>query len=79
MATTTKATALKRVTATATAATKAAKSHDAAQAKRDQAIMAARSAAEPATYQEIADAAGVTKDRVSQIIQAQNKAQRKNA
>jgi DNA-directed RNA polymerase sigma subunit (sigma70/sigma32) len=69
----TKTQALKRVTTTATAATKAATAHAAAQEKRDQAILAARSASEPATYQEIADAASVTKDRVSQIIQAQRK------
>lgn len=73
MATTTKAAALKRVTAKATAATKAATAHAKAQDARDQAILAARSATEPATYQEIADAASVTKDRVSQIIQAQRK------
>lgn len=70
---TTKATALKRVTASTTAATKAATAHDKAQAKRDALIMEARHAEPPATYQEIADAAGITKDRVSQIIQAQRK------
>jgi hypothetical protein len=73
MATITKAAALKRVTAKATAATKAATAHAKAQEARDQAILAARSATEPPTYQEIADAAHVTKDRVSQIIQDQRK------
>lgn len=70
---TTKATALKRITASTTTATKAAKAHDAAQAKRDALILAARDAEPPATYQEIADAAGITKDRVSQILQASRK------
>ena len=73
MATTTKATALKRVTTKAKAAHLAVQKAARAQEERDQAIMAARDAADPATYQEIADAASVTKDRVSQIIQAQRK------
>lgn len=70
---TTKTAALKRVTTTAKAAHAASLRHADAQATRDQAILAARGASEPATYQEIADAASVTKDRVSQIIQAQRK------
>jgi DNA-directed RNA polymerase sigma subunit (sigma70/sigma32) len=41
--------------------------------KRDEAVVAARHRDDPATYQEIADAMGVTKDRVSQIIQAQKR------
>lgn len=69
----TKSQTLNRVTKTATAATKATEAADLALAKRDQAILAARGSTQPATYQEIADAAGVTKDRVSQIIQAQRK------
>jgi hypothetical protein len=46
---------------------------EAAQAKRDAAVMEARNPDDPASYAEIAAAMGVTKDRVSQIIQAQRK------
>jgi DNA-directed RNA polymerase sigma subunit (sigma70/sigma32) len=69
----TKAATLKRVTELAERAHKATLAAEAAQAKRDQAILAARGLDAPATYQEIAEAASITKDRVSQIIQAQRR------
>lgn len=69
----TKAATLKRVTDLAERAHKAALAAETAQAKRDQAILDARNLTDPATYQEIATAASITKDRVSQIIQAKRR------
>lgn len=69
----TKTQRLKALTAATERAHRAQEAADKALTKRDQAVMAARNPADPATYQEIADAMGLTKDRVSQIIQAQRK------
>lgn len=49
---------------------------DVARDKRDAAVIDARHRDDPASYAEIAEAMGVTKDRVSQIIQAQRRATR---
>lgn len=70
---TSKSTALKRVTSAAEVAQRAEAKAEEALSKRDHAIAAARQADPAPTYQEIADAAGVTKDRVSQVLQAQRK------
>ena len=69
----TKTQRLKALTTLADRAHRAQAAADVALAKRDAAVMAARNPNDPATYQEIADALGVTKDRVSQIIQAQKR------
>lgn len=63
---------LKRLTTLADKAHKAQAAADKAMAERDQQMLACREV-EPATYQEIAEAAGVTKDRVSQIIGVQRR------
>jgi DNA-directed RNA polymerase specialized sigma subunit len=63
---------LKRLTDLSERHTKAQHKADDLLVQRDAAVMAAREI-EPATYQEIAEAMGVTKDRVSQIIQAQKR------
>ena len=65
---------LKRLTDLSERHTKAQAKADDLLAQRDRAVMAARAPeVEPATYQEIAEAMGVTKDRVSQIIQTQKR------
>jgi hypothetical protein len=69
----TKTQRLKSLATLSERAHKAQEKAEAAQAKRDEAVMAARSQDDPASYAEIASAMGVTKDRVSQIIQAQRK------
>lgn len=66
-----KSQALTKITRTSLAANRAAVKAEETLEARDRAIMDARHATVPASYQEIADAAGITKDRVSQIIQVQ--------
>lgn len=60
--------ALARITKAAKAAKAAEQQAAKAQEVRDRAILSARLVTDPASYQEIADAAGITKDRVSQIL-----------
>ena len=70
------ATKTQRLKSLATQSEKAHKAQAAAEAalaKRDAAVLDARTQNDPASYAEIATAMGVTKDRVSQIIQAQRK------
>lgn len=67
----TKTQALAKIARTAQAAAKAAERAEDAQNARDHAIWLARQCTDPASYQEIADAAEVSKDRISQIIQVQ--------
>lgn len=69
----TKTQRLKSLATLSERAHKAQVAAEAAQAKRDAAVMAARHRDDPASYAEIAHAMGVTKDRVSQIIQAQRR------
>lgn len=72
-ATTDKDKHLSLVTRLARKAASAAKAAETAQGARDTAILAAAEAKDPASYREIAEAAGITKDRVSQILQAERK------
>lgn len=68
------ATKTQRLKSLAALSEKYAKAHKAAEdalEKRNEAVMAARHRDDPASYAEIATAMGVTKDRVSQIIQSQ--------
>jgi len=65
----TKTQRLKRLATLSAKAHDAQRKADAALAERDAAVAEARHRDDPATYQEIADAMGVTKDRVSQIVQ----------
>lgn len=64
-----KATALTELRDQALVASWAASDADQAMARRDALILEARRAEPPAGYDEIAQAAGITRHRVSQIIQ----------
>lgn len=68
------ATTLNTLPRLAKRATKAQEAADAALAARDAAIVAVRESETPPTYQQIADATGISKDRVNQIIQRHNRA-----
>lgn len=63
------ATTLNELPALAKRATQAQAKAEKALAARDAAIVAVRETEPSPTYQQIADAVGITKDRVNQIIQ----------
>lgn len=67
------ATNLKSLASYAKRANKLQSAADAALAVRDAAIVDVRAGEQPPTYQQIADAVGLTKDRVNQIIQKASK------